>query len=174
MDEIEVYQSDYSAEQIDGIIEHGVPYINSTNDHWMRWDVENQVYVDTGVVARGPQGPSGKSAYAAAQEAGYIGTEAEFNAALAEVEDKLNENGDGQNVTVTFTQASALDNISTGEKLSVMFGKIAKAIADFILHLSNTSNPHSVTAAQVGAVPQASGSLSVTFGRDANGVYVEY
>lgn len=39
----------------------------------------------------GPQGPSGaagKSAYAAAQDGGYTGTEAAFNAALADVENK--------------------------------------------------------------------------------------
>ena len=33
----------------------------------------------------GPQGPAGKSAYAAAQEAGYTGTETAFNAALSNV-----------------------------------------------------------------------------------------
>lgn len=29
------------------------PYINSDNYHWMVWDVENEQYVDTGVVAQG-------------------------------------------------------------------------------------------------------------------------
>lgn len=53
--------------------------------------------------------------------------------------------------TPTYTQASALANLSSGEKLSVAFGKISKAVADIILHLSNKSNPHGVTASQVGA-----------------------
>ena len=37
-----------------------------------------------------------------------------------------------------------------GEKLSTAFGKIAKVVSDFISHVSNTSNPHTVTKAQVG------------------------
>lgn len=38
----------------------------------------------------------------------------------------LIKTGDGSNVTATFTAAGSRTNISTGEKLSVMFGKIAK------------------------------------------------
>ncbi len=34
----------------------------------------------------------------------------------------------------TFTQATTLDNLTSGEKLTVMLGKIAKAIEDFITH----------------------------------------
>lgn len=36
--------------------------------------------------------------------------------------------------TPTFTQAATLANIASGEKLAVMLGKIAKALADFIAH----------------------------------------
>lgn len=57
------------------------------------------------------------------------------------------------NQAPTFSQASTLANIASGEKMSVIMGKIMKAIADFISHKSSTSNPHSVTASQVGAVP---------------------
>lgn len=52
--------------------------------------------------------------------------------------------------TAAFSQASSLVNIASGEKLTVMLGKIAKAIADFISHANNKSNPHGVTKAQVG------------------------
>lgn len=52
--------------------------------------------------------------------------------------------------TPTYTTASANANLTSGEKLSVAFGKIAKAISSLISHLANTSNPHSVTKAQVG------------------------
>lgn len=52
--------------------------------------------------------------------------------------------------TPTYTAASANANLTSGEKLSVAFGKIAKAISSLISHLSNISNPHSVTKAQVG------------------------
>lgn len=50
----------------------------------------------------------------------------------------------------TYTVASANTALTSGEKLSVAFGKIAKAISSLISHLASTSNPHSVTKAQVG------------------------
>lgn len=43
---------------------------------------------------------------------------------------KLGTSDDGSNVTATFAQASTRTNISTGEKLSVLFGKIAKWFTD--------------------------------------------
>lgn len=55
--------------------------------------------------------------------------------------------------TPTYTQAGTLANLTSGEKLSVSFGKMMKAIADLIAHIANKSNPHTVTAAQVGAIP---------------------
>lgn len=44
--------------------------------------------------------------------------------------DYVAPNGDGSNVTAAFTAATTRANISTGEKLSVLFGKIAKWFAD--------------------------------------------
>lgn len=52
--------------------------------------------------------------------------------------------------TPTYSQNSSLSNITSGEKLSVSFGKIMKAIADLISHIGSKSNPHSVTKSQVG------------------------
>ena len=52
--------------------------------------------------------------------------------------------------TPTYTAASADTALTSGEKLSVAFGKIAKAISSLISHLGNKSNPHGVTKAQVG------------------------
>ena len=43
---------------------------------------------------------------------------------------KLNKAGDGSSVTAAFTAASSRTNIATGEKLSVLFGKIAKWLSD--------------------------------------------
>jgi len=43
---------------------------------------------------------------------------------------KLNQSGDGSNVTIAFTQASARTNLSTGEKLSASLGKIMRWFAD--------------------------------------------
>lgn len=52
--------------------------------------------------------------------------------------------------TPTYSQASTLATLTSGEKLSVSMGKIMKGISDLITHLANTSNPHSVTKSQVG------------------------
>lgn len=52
--------------------------------------------------------------------------------------------------TPTYSQNSSLSNITSGEKLSVSFGKIMKAIAALISHIANQSNPHDVTAEQIG------------------------
>ena len=103
--------------------------------------------------------------------------------------------------TPTYSQASAIANLTSGEKLSVAFGKIMKAIADFITHKNSTGNPHGVTAAQAGADPTGTaasaisthngatdahsglfaakatldtGSLTLKIGRDSTGVYIEY
>lgn len=47
-----------------------------------------------------------------------------------DVSGKLDKTGDGSNVTAAFSKASSRVNIATGEKLSVLFGKIAKWFAD--------------------------------------------
>ena len=52
--------------------------------------------------------------------------------------------------TPTYIEATELAQLSSGEKLSIVFGKLSKAVTDFIAHLANKSNPHSVTKAQVG------------------------
>lgn len=43
---------------------------------------------------------------------------------------KLNKAGDGSSVTAAFIAASSRTNIATGEKLSILFGKIAKWLSD--------------------------------------------
>ena len=43
---------------------------------------------------------------------------------------KLDKTGDGSNVTAAFTVSSSRTNIATGEKLSALFGKIAKWFSD--------------------------------------------
>lgn len=51
----------------------------------------------------------------------------------------LKKTGDGSNLTETFSQAASLANISSGESHSTIFGKIAKAIATIISHISTTA-----------------------------------
>lgn len=60
----------------------------------------------------------------------------------------------------TYTEADTLTQLNSSEKLSVAFGKIAKAIVSLISHLSNTTNPHKVTASQTGAVPTTGGTMT--------------
>lgn len=52
--------------------------------------------------------------------------------------------------TPTYTVASTLTQLTSGEKLSTAFGKISKAIVDLIAHITNKSNPHEVTKIQLG------------------------
>lgn len=55
---------------------------------------------------------------------------AEIRSGAAAGATALQPNGNGSNVTSTFTAASLRTNISSGEKLSIIFGKIAKWFAD--------------------------------------------
>lgn len=54
-------------------------------------------------------------------------------------------------LTPTYTEASALVGMKSGEKLSIAFGKIAKSVSSLIAHMKDGQNPHKVTAEQVGA-----------------------
>lgn len=47
-----------------------------------------------------------------------------------DISGKLDKSGDGSNLTAAFTAASTRSNIATGEKLSVLLGKIAKWLGD--------------------------------------------
>lgn len=51
----------------------------------------------------------------------------------------LVKTGDGSSLVEIFSQASELANIVSGEKHSVIFGKIAKAIATLIAHVKTTA-----------------------------------
>ncbi len=94
---------------------------------------------DTG--PQGPRGPQGETGPAGADGKTPVkGTDyftpTDVNEIAAEaakkvdVSGKLDKTGDGSNVTAAFTAASTRANIATGEKLSVLFGKIAKWFAD--------------------------------------------
>lgn len=54
-------------------------------------------------------------------------------------------------LTPTYTKASALVEMKSGEKLSIAFGKLAKSVSSLIAHMKDGKNPHKVTADQVGA-----------------------
>ena len=80
----------------------------------------------------GPAGADGKTPvkgtdYFTPTDVNEIAAEA---AKKVDISGKLDKTGDGSNVTAAFTAATARANIATGEKLSVLFGKIAKWFAD--------------------------------------------
>lgn len=58
--------------------------------------------------------------------------------------------------TPTYTEASNLAALVSGEKLSVAFGKIAKAVSSLIAHIGAVGkNIHKETPASIGAAPQS-------------------
>jgi hypothetical protein len=52
--------------------------------------------------------------------------------------------------TPTYTESELLATLTSGEKISIAFGKIKKAIYMLISHITNLHNPHDVTKSQVG------------------------
>ena len=67
------------------------------------------------------------------------------------------------NQTPTYEEAATLEKLTSGEKLYLAMGKIAKAVSDFISHLANKQNPHGVTADQIGALGKAGGTVTGKF-----------
>lgn len=57
--------------------------------------------------------------------------------------------------TPTFSATAQLVTLQSGDRLSALFGKVARAVVELISHLKNVANPHKVTAAQIGAAPSA-------------------
>lgn len=51
---------------------------------------------------------------------------------------------------LTYSMSETLVELTSGERLAVAFGKLAKAVHELILHLANKSNPHEVTKEQIG------------------------
>jgi hypothetical protein len=84
---------------------------------------------------QGKTGPAGADGKTPVKGTDYF-TPADVNEIAAEaakkvdISGKLDKTGDGSNVTAAFTAASTRVNIATGEKLSVLFGKIAKWFGD--------------------------------------------
>lgn len=52
--------------------------------------------------------------------------------------------------TPTYTEAASLELLSSGEKLSTAFGKLARALRSLSGHILALDNPHGVTKSQVG------------------------
>lgn len=130
--------------------------------------------------------PTGKEqdifAYADAQ-AGAAMDEATAAASTAEAAEKyarsavltaskkLSPTGNGSNVTAAFTQASSRTNIATGEKLSVLFGKIAKWLADLGSLAFKSKVAKADLAADVPLLPDVTAADNGKFLRVVNGAW---
>ena len=57
--------------------------------------------------------------------------------------------------TPTYATAETAEAPASGEKLSVAFGKIRRAVLDLIAHVGDKGNPHDVTAEQIKAAPKS-------------------
>lgn len=142
-----------------------------------------------GIGKSGEAGAPGKSAYQSAMEAGYDGTEIAFNAALAEtpghIVNKENPHGvtakqvglgnvpnvSTNDQTPTYSEANELSTLTSGEKLSVAFGKIAKAISSFLSHAHRhaADGEDPLTPEMIGAVNIAGDTMTGKFGIQTNG-----
>lgn len=71
---------------------------------------------------------------------------------------------------VSFTRASSLTNLTSPATLSSLFGKVSKAVYDFISHKGNKNNPHSVTLKQAIASDSSSDPGVVPIGKGGTGV----
>lgn len=81
----------------------------------------------------------------------YIGA-SEGNVGLAR-DDHIHS--DGEDIAVSYAEASTLAELNSGESLGSALGKLKKAVSTVISHVADDSNPHGVTAAQIGAASTA-------------------
>lgn len=63
-------------------------------------------------------------------------------------------NSHPENTAIAFQEAEKAENLTTGETLKTLMGKIAKMIRDFLAHVANKENPHGVTLKQVGGAAE--------------------
>lgn len=84
---------------------------------------------------------------------------------------KLSPTGNGSALTAAFTEASSRTNIATGEKLSVLFGKIAKWLADLGGLAFKSSVAKADLAADVPLLPDVTAADNGKFLRVVNGAW---
>lgn len=58
-------------------------------------------------------------------------------------------------MTITFTEANKAENLTNGETLKVLFGKVAKAVRQIIDHIADKKNPHGVTLKDLGGAKES-------------------
>lgn len=116
------------------------------------WGMANETIVIGESASNAYRGDRGKVAYEHSQVRGTGTVTADNPHGLSKADIGLGNVPDvtTNNQTPTYEVASDNAELTSGETLSTAFGKIAKIVRSFISHITNTSNPHSVTKAQVG------------------------
>jgi hypothetical protein len=109
--------------------ESGKIYVAQDTNKTYRWSGSSYVEISASLTlgetsSTAYRGDRGKTAYDHSQATGnpHSTTASQVGAVATD--------GDGSNVTATFSQAASRTNLTTGEKLSVLFGKIMKWFAD--------------------------------------------
>jgi len=140
---------------------------------------------DTGATGpQGPTGPQGETGPAGAdgktpvKGTDYF-TESDVNeiaaaaAGKVDISGKLDKTGDGSNVTAAFTAATTRANIATGEKLSVLFGKIAKWFSDLgSLAFKSTVSKSDLASDVQTSLGKADSAVNVTVTTADNGKFL--
>ena len=100
----------------------------------------------------GPQGPAGKSAYEQAVEAGYTGTEEEFNSLVFNAKNYAEEAKQSAEESAAATESAVSthnqSNTAHADIRTALSGKAEQTALE--AHTADTDNPHAVTKAQVG------------------------
>lgn len=58
------------------------------------------------------------------------------------------------NMTIAFEEAEAAENLTSGETLKTLFGKVSKAVRQIIDHIADKENPHDVTLEDLGGAEE--------------------
>lgn len=105
-------------------------YLNTENGNTYRCTLGGDAATAKWVYTGNLKGPRGEVAGSDTALSSTSENPLQNKVIYSELGKKLNTDGDGSNVTTAFTAATSRTNIATGEKLSVLFGKIAKFFAD--------------------------------------------
>ena len=105
-------------------------YLNTETGNTYRCTVGGDASVAKWVYTGNLKGPRGEVSNSDTELSSTSENPVQNKVIYAEFEKKLNSDGNGSNITAAFTTATSRTNIATGEKLSVLFGKIAKFFTD--------------------------------------------
>ncbi|MBR2408912.1 MAG: collagen-like protein [Lachnospiraceae bacterium] len=105
-------------------------YLNTENGNTYRCVLGGDASVAKWVYTGNLKGPRGEVANSDASLSPTSTNPVQNKTLYEEFEKKLNTDGNGSHVTAAFSAASSRNNIATGEKLSTIFGKIAKFFTD--------------------------------------------